>query len=351
MPARIGIFVVVTLLTLANACFSGAPKQAAMEVQPGPSPAPEAFAGFKGLLRPEVWRQITAQHWYAGAATDAPHARLIEVIATYFEYATGESATKALGAFPAGISEDMLSVIDKTAVNWKTRDLLAAAWFQDGVSPIERDLSTEASELNVGLATFGRLLDRAAKTHWVLDGIDAAERDVLRTVIAMAQDSFHGQAESLISLLQDARVRSESVLLPESGPKRLVVLSWPSEPQRVADDALATFKTILPQVERIAGPYKPESLVLQVWTPGLQTGPCGHAYPQGGSGRYVDSVPGLVRLEPRCMDATALAHEAGHVFIGGGPALVYGRYRRPHRCANHRQRRLLPATGNRQDTA
>jgi hypothetical protein len=210
----------------------------------------------------------------------------------------------------------MLEAMALTKDGWTMRDLLSRPWFRDGVTPIEIALVSDAANLRVGINTFSIALEEAQRGAWYVDGIDAAELEFLRLIVSLSQGNRVQEPLALLQAFDQGRFVSGNIRLDESGDKDIIVIGDSERTPAQLAPALDLVKKHAPEVERVAGVYKPRYLVAQVVElPDV----CGQAVSiAAGPGAYPD-MPGVIKLNPTCVQASTTVHELAHVFVGRGP--------------------------------
>lgn len=162
------------------------------------------------MLGPSVWDEITKQPWFKGSTTSVAHLRLLQTLAAA---RTDGNALGAIKANPDGLTleqEDLIRVI-----NWRpVSTVLTAAWFTDGLTPLENELARKAAAQGVTLNAFSPTLVRAQRSPWYADGLDEAERELLNIAFAA-----HGGAQTPAQFFDtvDAEgYKIERMTLPEA---------------------------------------------------------------------------------------------------------------------------------------
>jgi hypothetical protein len=281
------------------------------------APAPSVLDAYRAKIDPAVWDYIVAQPWFSRENTNPAHIRLIELVATYLQYATTTAATDTIAAYPSGVNDEMLQAIQLAKDAWPVRDVLTRPWFRDGVTPTEYDLLSAAVSRKLGINTFSIILEEAERGAWYKDGLDAAESELLAAVFALGLGNSVKEPMAMLEAVAAGRYVTERVTLPLSGEKGIVVVGRSLQAESRLADALALVTRYLPEVEAIAGPYTPRYVVAQVVD--LDANLCGQGVPQAGNNGSQDDRPGVIRLKPSCVIANTTVHELAHVFVGIGP--------------------------------
>jgi hypothetical protein len=314
MSWRATAIVLLLLSVLLAACGGG---DSGIVSGPPPSPTPSALDGYRERIRPDVWEYIAKAPWFADERTDVAHMRLIELVATYMAYAEPAVTAETIAAYPDGISDEMLRGVALTKGAWTVRDVLSRQWFLDRITETEYELLSEVSRGKTGINTFSVILERAQAGAWYQDGVDAAEFELLRATLALAQANRPEEPLVMLDAIETGRYITERIVLPRSGDKGIVVVGGSRQAEAQLAEAMSLLRRYLAEVDAVAGGYSPRYIVAQVVD--LNRELCGQGVPQAGPNGAFEDLPGVVRLKPSCVRASTTVHELAHVFVGIGP--------------------------------
>jgi hypothetical protein len=210
---------------------------------------------------------------------------------------------------PNGLTKEQEDLIWST--NWFPQStILMAKWFSDGLTPVEIEIARNAAAGGAHVNTFVPVFDRLQQSPWYHDGLDEAERELMTIAI---MSSGNSSVNELFDAVDAGGYSIERMTLPESGERGLLIVGARAHPANLAATSVEQIKRLAPQVEGVAGPYRPKYFVIQVGA--LAPGLCGSASTRGGA---IDT-PGVIRFSPNCVRDVVTAHELAHAYVGTGP--------------------------------
>ncbi len=272
----------------------------------------EAMARYELRIEPRVFRQAQLQPWFNKGNPTPEGLRLLNLLSEYYVSQRAIDLTKVLETYPAGLDEDLEALLLQLKLGSLIRSVAIAPWFTDGVT------ASEASYLAVlGEAwtrqgttwTFDDVVLQAMTKPWFQDAIDEKEATVFNAAADLSGRN-QPKALKLVEGLESNVFVYETVQLPMSGEKTLIVTAAPGALEAQVAPALALVKRWMVDVEGLAGPYNPRYVLVSIEE---LTALCGTGSAQG------IEVPGFVTLHIGCVTESTVVHELTHVFVGSGP--------------------------------
>jgi hypothetical protein len=298
---KVGIVVGVTVAVVATVAaviflvfLPGSPAMTAEQ-----QATSEAMKRYELRIEPRVWRQAQGQTWFNKADPTPNGLRLLNLLAEYYVSQRSIDATNILRAYPDGLGEDSETLLLQLEVGQLVRAIAISPWFIDGVTEYEAVYLTVLGEAwtRQGTSwTFDDAVLQAPKTAWFQDGLDEKEATVIN---ASADLSGRNQAKAitLIDGLQSNSFLYETVHLPLSGEKVLIVTAAPGQNEAQIAPALGLVKRWMVEVEGLTGLYNPRYVLVSVEE---LNSLCGT-----GSGQGIE-VPGFITLHLGCVTDTTV---------------------------------------------
>jgi len=300
---------VAMLITLA--CSGGD----AVALSPEEQERADAIDYTRLRVDPGVWTQIEAQSWFNDGDPSDDGLRLMNLMATYYAGDASNAPLDVLGFYPRGIAADTEEALRRLRSTSLIRTIVAQPWLHDTIDDNERvllGLLADAADHKTRVRTwpFDEVLIKATQASWFLDGLNEREIAMVGAATALSFRDSDRAAELMDAITTDSFLY-ESVSLPQSGEKTLVVTSGSQDIARRQASALALVKQWMVAVEDFAGPYVPRYVVISVEQIGNTL--CGTARGQN------QETPGIVTLNIDCVQDATVIHEVAHIFLGVGP--------------------------------
>ena len=272
----------------------------------------EAMKRYELRIEPRVWRQAQGETWFNKAEPTPDGLRLLDLLAEYYVSQRSIDATNILRAYPDGLGEGSEALLVQLKVGQLVRAVAISPWFIDGVTEHEAVYLTvlgEAWTRQGASWTFDDAVLLATKAPWFQDGLDEKEATVINAAADLSGRN-QPKALKLIEGLQSNSFLYESVHLPLSGEKVLIVTAAPGQTEAQIAPALGLVKRWMVDVEGLSGPYNPQYVLVSIEELNALCGT--------GSGQGAE-VPGFITLHIGCVTDATVVHELTHVFVGTGP--------------------------------
>lgn len=274
--------------------------------------ATEVMQRYELRIEPRVWRVVKAQPWFNNGNPTPDGLRLIDLISAHYVSQRPFDATRVVETHPDGLTESEAVLLQQLKLGELIRTVVIAPWFVDGITESEATYLTvlgDAWKRQGSTWTFDDLVLHSTKKPWFQDGVDEKEAAVLDAAADLSGRN-QSKAIKLVEALESNVFLYESVNLPLSGEKTLIVTAAAGTFEVQIAPALGLVKRWMVEVEALSGPYSPKYILVSIEE---LNSLCG----TGSAGR--GDIPGFVTLDVACVSDSTVIHELAHVFVGSGP--------------------------------